>query len=412
MRYSKSFIRTLRETPQGATSVNHALLVRGAFIDQLGSGIFSYLPLGMKVFRKIETIIIDQLNVIGVQQVLLPSVNPAEIWQKSGRLDEIGNELVKLSLNKPDDFVLAMTHEEAVTALVSSYIKTYQDLPFIVNQISKKIRNEARPRGGLLRLKEFTMQDAYSFCATQEELDKTFNDFIITYEKIFNLMKLATVKVRASSGIMGGSESLEFMLIVPSGEDRIFICPKCQRGFNNEVVPKDKKCPDDKEALEEERAIELGHVFKLGTKYSEKMNLKYLDKDGKEKYVLMGCYGIGIDRLIGAIVEKYHDEKGIIWPESVAPLKVYLIDLEGSKGEDIYEALENQGIEVLFDDRKVSAGVKFSDADLLGVPYRIVISEKTLKENKVELKKRDSEESRLIDIDRISSVLNNGKKYV
>lgn len=393
-------------------SINHALLTRGSFVDQLCSGIFTYLPLGMKVFRKIEKIIIDELNTIGTQQMFLPSVHPTEIWQKSGRFEEIGDELVKLSLKKEDDFVLAMTHEEAVTTTVASKIKTYHDLPLIVNQISKKIRNEARPRGGLLRLKEFTMQDAYSFCATQEELDKTFEDFAEAYEKIFKLMHLDTMKVQASSGIMGGSTSIEFMLVVSSGEDRIWFCPKCQTAYNVEVAPKDKICSRDKETLKEERAIELGHIFKLGSKYSKKMNLKFIDKDNKEKHVLMGCYGIGIDRLMGAIVEKYHDKAGIIWPESIAPEKVYLIDLEGSKGEEIYQDLTKSGIGVLFDDREVSAGVKFADADLLGIPYRLVLSPKTLKDKKIEIKKRDEEKSRLIALDKITDVLNNGKKSV
>ena len=409
MRYSKSFIKTQKETPHGVTSVNQSLLQRGSFIDQLSSGIFSYLPLGLKVLKKIEKIIIDQLNEIGVQQILLPSVNPTEIWQKSGRFNEIGDELVKLSLNKQDDFVLAMTHEEAVTTVATSHIKTYQDLPFTLNQISKKIRNEARPRGGLIRLKEFTMQDAYSFSATSEELDNIFKNFTKAYEKIFKLMSLEAIQVQASSGIMGGSDSIEFMLITPSGEDRIFLCGACDLAVNAELTSDVNKCPKCGGQIKEYKAIELGHIFKLGTKYSVKMDLKFADKEDKEKYVLMGCYGIGIDRLIGAIVEKYHDEKGIIWPENVAPAKVYLIDLEGSRGEEIYNKLQEQNIEVLFDDRKVSAGVKFSDADLLGLPYRIVISEKTLKDGKVELKKRDEKEEKLVGVDKITDVFDNGK---
>jgi len=374
MYYSKSFIKTKKETPHGVTSMNQALLQRGAFIDQLGSGIFTYLPLGWNVFRKIEKIIVNRLEKLGAQQVFVASLNPSEIWQQSGRFDEIGDELIKLSLNKKDDFVLAMTHEEAIVKMALSYIKTYQDLPFIVNQISKKIRNEIRPRGGLIRLKEFTMQDAYSFHADKEDLDKTFKDFTLTYDEIFKEIGLDVVKVQASSGIMGGGDSVEFMLIAPSGEDRIFVCSKCHKAFNAEVAPKEKICPDDGEKLQEKKAIELGHIFKLNTKYSEKLNLKFADKDGKENFVLMGCYGIGIDRLIGAIVEKCHDNYGIIWPKVVAPVTVYLIDLEGSKGEEVYKKLTDAGIETLFDDREVAAGVKFADADLLGIPYRVVIS--------------------------------------
>lgn len=403
MLYSKSFIKTRKETPHGVTSVNHALLERASYISQLGAGIFSYLPLGARVYYKVQDIINEHLDKLGVQQVALASLHPAELWRQSGRFDEIDDELIKLSLSSKDDFVLAMTHEEAVTKMACQNIKTRQDLPFTLNQISKKIRNEARPRGGLIRLKEFTMQDAYSFHATQEELDKTFDDFAKTYEEIFKAVSLDVLQVKAASGIMGGNDSIEFMLVNPAGEDRIWVCPKCKTAFNNEVVPDEKVCPGCKSNLKEERAIELGHIFKLGTKYSEKLGLKYADEKDEEKFVLMGCYGIGIDRLIGAIVENFHDEKGIIWPENVAPAKVYLIDLENDRGQEVYDKLVKENIEVLFDDRQVSAGNKFADADLLGIPYRLVVSAKT--GDKIEIKKRDEDKSSLDSLDNVITKL-------
>lgn len=407
MKYSKSLIKTKKETPHGVVSINQALLERGSFISQLGSGIYSYLPLGAKVFFKVQDIITHHLDKLGVQHVSLPSLHPAELWQQSGRFDEIDSELVKLSLNKKDDFVLAMTHEEAITKMVSSYIKNGQDMPFIVNQISKKIRNELRPRGGLIRLKEFTMQDAYSFHTTREDLDKTFKSFAKTYEAIFKDLELNVLQVKAASGIMGGTDSVEFMVVNSAGEDKIWVCPKCQQAFNDEVISGEKVCSACKENLKQEKAIELAHIFKLGTKYSEKLDLKISDEKGADKYVFMGCYGIGIDRLIGTVVEVCHDEAGIIWPEKIAPIKVYLIDLEGSKGKDVYDNLTQAGVDVLFDDRDLSAGIKFADADLLGVPYRIVISDKTLKENKVEVKKRHQKEPYLTNLDEIIKIFDN-----
>ena len=405
MFYTKSFIKTLKETTRGAHSVNQALLERGSFIVQVGSGIFAYLPLGYKVYGKIRKIIVKELNKIGVQEVYLPVLHQAELWKKSGRFEEIGDELIKIRVGKTDEFVLAMTHEEVITNMASKKIQNFQDLPFTLGQISKKIRNEVRPRGGLIRLKEFDMQDAYSFHADADQLDKTFNDFIKSYETIFQLAGLNPIIVEADSGIMGGGDSREFMLPTPVGEDRIYVCPKCKKGFSKEIVPEERVCPNDKVNLKEEKAIELGHIFKLGTKYSEKLNLEFIDQDGKKKPVLMGCYGIGLDRLIAAIIEKNHDEFGIIWPKKVAPIDVYLIDLKGNRGKEIYENLEKEGIKVLFDDRKASAGVKFADADLLGIPNRLVISERSLKEEKIEIKERGSKESRLIDIDKISTEL-------
>ncbi len=266
MFYTKSFIKTLKETPRGAHSVNQALLERGSFIVQVGSGIFAYLPLGYKVYGKIRKIIVKELNKIGVQEVYLPVLHPAELWKKSGRFEEIGDELIKIRVGKTDEFVLAMTHEEVITNMASKKIQNFQDLPFTLGQISKKIRNEVRPRGGLIRLKEFDMQDAYSFHADADQLDKTFNDFIKSYETIFQLAGLNPIIVEADSGIMGGGDSREFMLPTPVGEDRIYVCPKCKKGFSKEIVPEERVCPNDKVNLKEEKAIELGHIFKLGTK--------------------------------------------------------------------------------------------------------------------------------------------------
>jgi len=405
MLYLKSFIKTKKETPRGANSTNQALLERGSFIYQVGSGIFAYLPLGWLVYQKVLQIMREELEKIDCEEMSLPVLHPSELWKTSGRFSEIGEELFKVDTNKEAEFVLAMTHEEVITPLAKAKIQSFTDLPFILNQFSRKIRNEPRPRGGLIRLRDFNMQDAYSFHASEEQLDKTFDDFARTYKKIFERVGLKAVMVEASSGMMGGKDSREFMVVSAAGEDRIFVC-ECGKAYNAEVAPENHKCTCGKD-LKEEKGIELAHIFKLRDRYSTKFNLNFTDSKGKSCLVLMGCYGIGLDRLIGAVVEGSHDEVGIIWPKSIAPAQVYLIDLEGSKGQEVYENLEKEGIKVIFDNRKVSAGIKFSDADLLGIPYRLVLSEKTLKENKIEIKKRDSKEPILVGVDKIKSELDN-----
>ncbi len=408
MKYSKALIKTKKETPRGAHSVNQALLERGSYISQVGSGIFAYLPLGWKVYGKVVQIIREELDKIGCQEVSLLVLHPAELWKISGRFNEIGEELFRVNTQKEAEFVLAMTHEEVITPLAKEKIQSVTDLPFILNQFSRKIRNETRPRGGLIRLRDFNMQDAYSFHATEEQLDKTFDEFINAYQNIFKKVGLKVVMVEAASGMMGGSDSREFMVITPAGEDRLMLCDKCHKAYNAEVAPEENKCACG-ENLKEEKGIELAHIFKLRTRYSEKFKLNFVGTDGKTKPVLMGCYGIGLDRLIAAVVEESHDEAGIIWPENIAPQKAYLIDLTNSKGEEIYQKLQKENIETIFDDREVSAGVKFADADLLGIPYRLVLSEK-VGENKIEIKKRDSEKSRIVGVDKLKEELENNKK--
>lgn len=255
MRYSASFIKTKKETPRGAQSINQALLERGSFIYQVGSGIFAYQPLGFIIYEKIVQIIREELDKIGCQEVSLPVLHPAELWKISGRFSEIGEELLKVNTSKEAEFVLAMTHEEVMTPLAKSKIQSFSDLPFTLNQISKKIRYEARPRGGLIRLRDFNMQDAYSFHATEEQLDKTFDDFVGAYKKIFQRVGLKAIMVEAASGMMGGNDSREFMVITPAGEDRILVCV-CGKAYNTEVAPEGNVCICGKD-LKEEKGIEL-----------------------------------------------------------------------------------------------------------------------------------------------------------
>ena len=382
MKQSQLFGKTLREAPKDAEAINHIYLVRGGFIRQLSSGLFSFLPLGFMVLKKIEQVIREELGKIGVQEMIMPVIHPAEIWKKTGRYHEIGKELWRLKSQGGQDLVLSMTHEESMAEIASKYIEKYDDLPVFLNQFQIKLRNEARPRGGLLRLREFVMQDAYSFDKNEAELDKTYNKFFKVYQNIFKRLNIKTIPIKADSGIMGGQESHEFMMLAEIGEDK----------------------------LDGRNAIELGHIFKLGIKYSKPFNIYFTNKNGKKELAIMGSYGIGLDRLMAAMVETHNDKNGIIWPESVAPFKIHLIELKSSDSavkketEKIYKTLLDKGIEVLYDDRDdKSAGEKFADADLIGIPWRAVVSQKTLEKDSLELKRRNQKRIELIKISKFQN---------
>jgi len=382
MKQSQLFGKTLREAPKDAEAISHIYLVRGGFIRQLSSGLFSFLPLGFMVLKKIEQVIREELGKIGVQEMIMPVIHPAEIWKKTGRYHEIGKELWRLKSQGGQDLVLSMTHEESMAEIASKYIEKYDDLPVFLNQFQIKLRNEARPRGGLLRLREFVMQDAYSFDKNEAELDKTYNKFFKVYQNIFKRLNIKTIPIKADSGIMGGQESHEFMMLAEIGEDK----------------------------LDGRNAIELGHIFKLGIKYSKPFNIYFTNKNGKKELAIMGSYGIGLDRLMAAMVETHNDKNGIIWPESVAPFKIHLIELKSSDSavkketEKIYKTLLDKGIEVLYDDRDdKSAGEKFADADLIGIPWRAVVSQKTLEKDSLELKRRNQKRVALIKISKFQN---------
>jgi len=378
MRQSQLFGKTLREAPKDAEAISHIYLTRGGFIRQLSSGLFSFLPLGFMVLKKLEQVIREELDKIGAQEMVMPVIHPAEIWKKTGRYHEIGKELWRLKSQGGQDLVLSMTHEESMAEIASKYIQKYDDLPLFLNQFQIKLRNEARPRGGLLRLREFVMQDAYSFDRSEAEFSKTYNKFFKAYQNIFKRLNLKAIPVKADPGIMGGNESHEFMMPAEIGEDKL-------NGKN---------------------AIELGHTFKLGIKYSQPFNIYFTAKNGKKKPTIMGSYGIGLDRLMAAIVEAHHDKKGIIWPKEATPFKIHLVEISPKseifvkkQAEKIYKDLISKGIEALYDDRDdKTAGEKFADADLIGISTRIVVSEKTLAKNSIEIKKRNELKTSLMQI--------------
>ncbi len=556
MRLSQSFTKTLRESPAEADTISHQLLLRAGMIHQIGAGIYSYLPLGWRVLRKIEQIIREELDRIGGQELMMPVLQPFELWEKTQRHHSFGKSLFTLTDRRERKLCLGPTHEEVITELVRHQVRSYRDLPLLLYQIQTKFRDEPRPRGGLLRVREFPMMDLYSFDVDEETLDISYQKMLQAYKNIYQRCGLPCMVVEADSGAIGGKESHEFMVITPSGEDEIIYCPGCQYAANvekaqgikpdgelepprpleevatpgvktieevagflqiphrctlkavfysaddsvvlalirgdlevNEVkltnvlkcselglanegqvqqaglvagsasprglsgiriladdsiklganfvagankpdyhlknvnYPRDfqvdlmldiakaqpgQGCPRCGGSLASTRGIEVGHIFKLGTLFSEKQDAFFLDQEGKQKTIVMGCYGIGVGRLLAAAVEQNHDDQGIIWTPPIAPYQVYLCALGMDKpevaalAERLYAELEAVGIEVLFDDRLESPGVKFNDADLLGIPLRVVVSPRTLKSQSVEIKWRKEKESQLLPLEGVA----------
>ncbi len=559
MRLSKLFSRTLREIPAEADTLSHQLLIRAGMIQQIAAGIYSYLPLGWRVLKKIEQIIREEMDKAGGQELMLPTLQPLELWEESGRYHSFGKTLFILADRKEHRLVLGPTHEEVITELVRRYVQSYRDLPLLLYQIQNKFRDEPRPRGGLLRVREFIMKDLYSFDIDEDGLNSSYEKMIQAYKNIYSRCGLSAVMVEADSGAIGGKESHEFMLIAETGEDEIIHCSRCDyaaniekaQGIKSELeremalsmeeistpnirtieevaafvgVPTSRtlkavfysadgklvfavirgdiavnetklknllKCLELRLATENEvqeagliagsaspigikgvktigdtsitlgsnfiagankpdthfknvnyprdfqvdliadiamarpgdscikcggvllssRGIEVGHVFKLGTFLSEKLRAYFLDKDGNSKPIIMGCYGIGLGRLLAAAVEQNHDDKGIIWPIAIAPYHIYLCPLRmenpevASVAEKLYQDFMAAKLEVLYDDRHESPGVKFNDADLLGIPLRLTVSPRTLEKESVELKWRNDDKVRLVSIRETTAIV-------
>ena len=556
MKYSKAFIPTLKEEPKEAELASHALTLRAGLIRKIASGIYAFLPAGIRVVQKIEQIVREEMDRAGAIELLLPVMQPSDLWEKSGRWDEYGGELFRLKDRSSRSFCLGPTHEEIITHLAYLDIKSYKDLPLNLYQIQVKFRDEIRPRYGLLRGREFIMKDAYSFCDNEEELDDIYEKMYKAYSRIIERLGLRFKAVEADTGLIGGKSSHEFHILAGDGEETLIYCQNCGYSANMDLasyaLPEDstsgdeiiteieeistpeirdieslskflkveksetaktmlltdekggiyafvisgdrelnmakaEKCPGknlrlyeetDKKfamgyigpvgldaeveiyidnslkavksiitgankkdyhlknvdlqrdvdikaygdfsypipgdlcgkcgsALKIEKGIEVGHIFKLGKKYSEKMDAKYLDRNGKLKPFIMGCYGIGVTRMMSAAIEQLHDEKGIVWPPSIAPYLVSLIVTSSKSeelsdaGEKIYQQLLSSGIEVLYDDRKISAGIKFKDSDLLGLPIRLVIGKKYLESAHVEVQYRKSGDMADISCDEI-----------
>ncbi len=394
MRYSQLLIPTLREDPGETDVISHRLMVRAGMIRKLASGVYTYLPLGYRVLRKVEAIVREEMNRAGAQEILMPVMQPAELWKETGRWDQYGKELFRLKDRHDRDFCLGPTHEEIVTDLVRREVRSYRQLPLILYQIQTKFRDEVRPRFGLMRGREFLMKDAYSFDQDEAGAKMSYEKMREAYIRIFNRCGLRSEPVDAESGLIGGAYSQEFMVLADTGEDAIVTCMSCGYAANIEKAGDKSFCPRCHKELVTKRGIEVGHVFMLGTKYSVVMRAVFLDRDGKEQPMIMGCYGIGISRTAAAAIEQGHDAKGMIWPASIAPFHVHLLSLAIKSEnfikitEQLYHSLIQAGVEVLWDDRDERPGVKFNDADLIGIPYQLVLGDRNLKEGLVEIKER------------------------
>lgn len=402
MKYSQGAFRTSREAKEAFESRSHELLIRAGFIDQVGSGIYSYLPLAKRVLSKIEAIVREEMNKIGGLEIAMPSLHPKSLWETTNRWDAV-DVLFKIKSQYGQEFGLGPTHEEIVTPLAQKFIQSYRDLPLYLYQIAPKFRDEPRPKSGILRGREFGMKDMYSFHKDQKDLLEFYDTVIEAYKKIFLRCGLSDVKItEASGGSFTKKHSHEFNVITNAGEVDLIYCTACDFAQNDEVFSKKNRdiCPVCGGKLAVSRAIEIGNIFDLGTRFSKDFQLAFTDEEGKRHDVIMGCYGIGTTRLIGAIVEVCNDEKGMAWPKEVAPAQVHLINLvrdSRSYADLVYRTLSAEKIEVLYDDRSdISAGEKFADCDLIGVPIRLVVSDRT--EKNIEWKERGDTKAKLLDI--------------
>lgn len=416
MRQSQLFTKTRKDAPSDEVSRNAELLIRGGYIHKEMAGVYSYLPLGLRVLKKIENIIREEINAIGGQEVLMTTLQNPEIWKKSNRWDDtVVDNWFKSKLASGGEVGIANTHEEPITNMLTHFVNSYKDFPVYVYQFQNKFRNELRAKSGIMRVKEFIMKDLYSFSKTEEEFKEFYEKCAEAYIKIFKRVGIGhkTYRTIAAGGSFTSGFTDEFQTVSGAGEDTIYINEEKNLAMNKEVYTDENlaKYDFDKSKLKEEKAIEVGNIFPLGTKYAEALDLTYQDEKGIPQKVFMGSYGIGLGRLLGTVVEVLSDDKGIIWPESIAPFAVHLLMLgdDAAVAEEagrIYESLVKNNIEVLFDDRaEVSAGEKFADADLLGMPYRAVVSARSIKEGGIELKKRTEEKGKIISMEELLQLL-------
>ena len=400
MRLSELFAKTERRPPKNEESKNAKLLEQAGFIQKLSAGVYTFLPLGLRVLNKIENIVRGEMNKAGGVEILMPSLHPKENWEITGRWQAF-DALFKTKSNFGGEYALGPTHEEVLYSLLKKHISSYRDLPVYIYQIQTKFRDEKRPKAGLLRAREFRMKDLYSFHANDEDRDKYYEVMKKSYVEIFKKLGLAAIPTTASGGTFS-ELSLEFQVASDAGEDTIYFCKKCNLAINKEIVGLNSpKCSNCAGPTKEIKAIEAGNIFPLKEKYANDFNLNFKGEAGKEKLVSAGCYGFGTSRVMGIIAEVMSDEKGLIWPNEVAPFTLHLIAVGESPkvkkaGEKLYADLIARGGEALYDDRaERTVGEKFAEADLLGIPLRAVVSEKTLEKDSVELKERNSETIRL-----------------
>ena len=422
MKTSQLILGTQRENPADAEIISHQLMIRAGLIRQVSSGIYNWLPIGKKVLHKVENIIRSEMDNSGAQEILMPMVQPASLWEKSGRIDQYGQELLVFLDRHENKFCLGPTHEEIITDLCKNLLTSYKQLPVTLYQIQTKFRDEIRPRFGVMRSREFVMKDAYSFDLDKEGLDRSYSLMKDAYIKIFDRLGLDYRVVKADSGAIGGSDSEEFHVLADSGEDLLAFSDKSSYAINAELLTElqdgqdpssldGKPSPDGKGVLKLKKGIEVGHIFKLGMKYSEVLNLRIQGED-QDIYPEMGCYGIGASRIVAASIEQNHDDRGIIWPRSLAPFEVSIVEVNPKKNQkvtnkclELYEQFKNQDIDVLWDDRDKRPGVKFNDMEVTGIPLTIIVGERTLKTGEIELKERLDEKPKLVSHQDLISIV-------
>ena len=396
MKQSRLFTRTRKEAPKDEISKNAQLLIRGGYVHKEMAGVYSYLPLGRRVLEHIEQVVREEMNAIGAQEVRMATLHPSEVWKQTGAWDKV-DVLFKVNSRTEKEYALGQSEEEIVTPIGQEYVTSYKDLPLAIYQIGQKYRDELRAKSGVMRGREFTMKDMYSFHETQEDFDAFYQTAKEAYLKVYKRLGLVAKATEASGGAFTTKLSYEFMVLTDAGEDDILYCSACSYCVNVEIS--DQKEGDGctrcgAGTLARATASEVGNIFDLGTKYSKDFNFTFKNRDGQEVHPVMGCFGIGITRLMGVIVEALSDSKGIVWPTSVAPFRVHLVELPSesadvrSEAQELYRELLEAGIEVLWDDRDVRAGEKFADSDLIGIPLRVVVSEKTLAAGKFECVER------------------------
>ncbi|OGI73910.1 prolyl-tRNA synthetase [Candidatus Nomurabacteria bacterium RIFCSPHIGHO2_02_FULL_41_18] len=415
MKQSKLFTRTRKEAPSDEVSRNAKLLIRGGFIHKEMAGVYDYLPLGLRVIEKLKNIIREEMNAIGGEEVSLSALQDPEIWKASGRWDDKKIDVwFKTKLKNDTEIGLGCTHEEPMARMMKEHISSYRDLPRYIYQFQTKFRNELRAKSGIMRGREFLMKDMYSFNVSQNELDTFYEQLIRAYKNVYDKIGIGDrTYLTFASGGMFSKFSHEFQTVCDVGEDYIYIDKKKNIAVNDEVMQDEilKDLGIDRNDLVKEKSIEVGNIFKYGNRYSTPLGLVFKDENGEEKPVIMGAYGIGLGRLMGTVVEVLSDERGIVWPESIAPFVVHLLVLGKDEtvlkeAEKIYDKLSASGIEVLFDDRiDVSAGEKFTEADLLGIPYRLVVSERSLEEGGIEIKKRTEDKNKIVSLENLLKLL-------
>lgn len=414
MRQTQLFTKTRKLAPKDEVAKNAQLLIRGGFIHKEMAGVYSYLPLGLRVLTKIENIVRDEMNTIGGQEIKMATLHPSENWKQTGGWDAV-DVLFKIQSRTEKEYALGQSEEEIVTPVAQEYALSHHDLPLAVYQIGQKYRDELRAKSGIMRGREFGMKDMYSFHTTQKDFDRFYQIAKDAYLKVFNRVGLDAKVTEASGGAFSEKLSYEFMVLTDAGEDDIVYCDQCTHCANVEVSKESAgdTCPKcGKGTLKTGKAAEVGNVFDLGQKYPKAFGYTFKDKNGKQQTPVMGCYGIGTTRLMGTIVEVLADNKGIVWPEEVAPYKVHLISISGGnpdvieEADRLYELLAEHGIEALYDDRDVRAGEKFADADLIGIPKRLVVSEKTVAEGGAELiQRRDGTRAMVPEVSIIERLL-------